>query len=138
MPPLITLAVLCKRISQDDDGLFTLHGLADSIILLDETGPLYLFGVVWLLPQESGDALIRAVVLSPSGEKASNEYRPALRLEAGIPKKLNFEFAVEPYEEGLYWFVVEVGQETVARFPLGVRWAPDSAQARRQKPPGQR
>jgi hypothetical protein len=135
MPALISLAVLCRRISLDDEEGFTLHGLTDAVTLLDEAGPLRLLGIVWTLPRESGRHLVRAIVLAPSGTDASNEYRFAQMLEAGVPKKWTFEFEIEPDAEGIYQFVVEVGPGTEARFPLGVRWTPDSARARRRKPP---
>jgi hypothetical protein len=132
--PIITVAVLCRRVSSDHEG-FTLHGIADAVTLLDEEGPLNIFGMVWVFPDESGPYSVRALVVAPSGEIASNQYEMTVKLQAGVPAKWNFEFEVEAQEEGLYWFLAQVGPETEARFPMGVRWAPDSAQARRRRQP---
>jgi hypothetical protein len=41
------------------------------------------------------------LVVGPSGDDASNEYRFAQVLEAGVPKKWTFEFEIEPEEQGL-------------------------------------
>jgi hypothetical protein len=92
-------------------------------------------GVVWTLAQEAGPQTVRAVVVAPSGENASNEYRFEKIFEAWKPTRWTFEFDVEADEEGLSWLLVEVGLDSQAKFPLGVRWAPDSARARRRAHP---
>ncbi len=136
MPPIVTLAVLCKRTSREADGFETLHSIVDGLTILDEgEAAIQLRGVVKVLSDEPGEYPLRAVVMSPTGRPASFDFRQPVTLEAWEPREWLLDLEIRPDEEGLYWFVVEVGQGPATRVPLAIRWVPDSARARRRARP---
>jgi len=133
--PYLTLAALCERALQEADGTLSLIRLIDrvQINLAATTAPgvamptipaapaiPLTFAVALKSGDFSGSQMLLVRIETPSGFKVP-DYRQKVTFEGedrGATIVIPMQFPAQ--DEGVYWFVVELGDVVMTRVPLRI------------------
>jgi hypothetical protein len=142
--PYLTVAVLCERVLQEQDGVLSAIRIIDRLIRVSAgpsaPGDMEPFSHVLaaLVCLKSGQARGR-FTLTIRAETPSGQQLDALSLpvqlggeDQGANLIINIPFTVE--HEGLYWFDVMLEDELITRMPLRVIYQPHPASVGRTSP----
>jgi hypothetical protein len=127
--PVVVYAVLCNEVREDEDGLTSVIGILEKIILLGER-PTVLNGIARVYAESAGEYPFRAAIVAPSGKVVSDLRYPMRFDEDESDREVLLNLVLRAEEEGTHWLQVSIGSSAPTRVPLGVRWAPDVRKAR--------
>jgi len=132
--PYLGVAAICERVLQEHDGVLSLIRVIDRIgVQIQTSGPSgvpvpvvqpppyqIVVAVTFKSGEFRGQLPLKLMVKTPSGFKWP-EFEVSVLFEGddrGVNVVLPMQFPVQ--DEGLYWFVVELGGEIMTRIPLRV------------------
>lgn len=135
--PYLTMAVLCERVLQEQDGVLSAIRIIDRITQSAEGPgapdemPPFPIQLTALLSFKSGEARGRRKVTlrpeDPSGHQLKGAEMPLLFEGEDRGMNVILQIGLVAEYEGLYWIDVLLDQERVTRMPLRVIYAPTRA-----------